>query len=66
MTPALLSAIADFISRTGFPIFVAVVLLWRVDAMHAANLRAINELTIAIVQLRSMIDDCHHENVERK
>lgn len=37
-----------FIQGVGFPIFVAVVLLFRVDTMHAENLKAINALTDAV------------------
>ena len=38
----------SFIQQVGFPIFVAVVLLYRVDVMHAENLKAIHALTQAI------------------
>jgi hypothetical protein len=48
-----LKQIADFIQSTGFPIFVAVVLLWRVDAMHTANLMAISELILEVRLLRT-------------
>lgn len=43
-----LAQVTAFIQGVGFPIFVAVVLLFRVDTMHAENLRAINALTDAV------------------
>jgi len=43
-----LDLLADFINKVGFPIFVAVVLLWRVDSRHAENVRAMNELVKAV------------------
>ncbi len=50
-----LKGAADFIQATGFPIFVAVVLLWRVDTMHTANLMALNALTLEIRLLRTQL-----------
>lgn len=47
-----LKEIAAFISSTGFPIFVAIVLLWRVDTMHTTNLMAIHENTLELRLLR--------------
>src|SRR5258708_32662187 len=35
---------ADFISKVGFPVFVAIILLWRDDARHTDNIRAIRRL----------------------
>jgi hypothetical protein len=43
-----LPEIADFIQRIGFPIFVALVLLFRVESMHVENLTAIHALTDAV------------------
>lgn len=37
-----------FIQAVGFPIFVAVVLLLRVEAMHVEQLKAIHALTQAL------------------
>jgi hypothetical protein len=54
--------VSNFISQTGFPIFVAVVLLWRVDTMHAANLAAIHALTVEIRLLRVALTRDLHEN----
>jgi len=51
----LLTQITQFINQTGFPIFVAVILLWRVDSMHTANLKAIEALTLAVNELRSTL-----------
>ena len=45
-----------FINSCGFPIFVAVVLLWKVDTMHAENIRAIHSLTDAISELRNALN----------
>ena len=52
---SLLDEFSHFIATLGFPIFVAVILLLRVDQMHAENIRAINELTQAISQLITVI-----------
>jgi hypothetical protein len=49
--------IKDLISTLGFPIFVAMVLLWRVDRMHTDNIRVITALTAAIVSLDRCIID---------
>jgi hypothetical protein len=35
---------AAFINRVGFPIFIAIVLLWRDDKRHAENLQAMRDL----------------------
>jgi len=35
---------ADFISKVGFPIFVALILLWRNDIRHTENLEAMRDL----------------------
>lgn len=39
----------DFIGSLGFPIFVATLLLYRVEAWHTQNIHAMNELRIAIL-----------------
>lgn len=51
-----LKQLADFISQTGFPIFVAIVLLWRVDTMHTDNLKALHENTLEVKLLRVALD----------
>ena len=48
MAPENLTALTAFIQSVGFPIFVAVVLLLRVQNMHVENLKAINALTDAV------------------
>jgi hypothetical protein len=35
---------ADFISKVGFPVFVALLLLWRNDQRHTENLEAMRDL----------------------
>jgi hypothetical protein len=52
-----LKQIADFIQSTGFPIFVAIILLYRVDSMHTANLNSIHENTLELRQLRTEISN---------
>jgi len=39
---------ADFISKVGFPIFIAIVLLWRDDTRHAENVRSMQEIINAV------------------
>jgi hypothetical protein len=39
----------DFIGSLGFPVFVATLLLYRVEAWHTQNIHAMNELRIAIL-----------------
>jgi len=39
----------DFIGTLGFPVFVATLLLYRVEAWHVQNIHALNELRIAIL-----------------
>jgi hypothetical protein len=39
----------DFIGTLGFPVFVATLLLFRVEAWHVQNIAALNELRIAIL-----------------
>ena len=46
---------ADFIKSVGFPVFVAMLLLLRVDAMHGENLKAIAALTEAVNMLRLVL-----------
>ena len=48
ITPAALQQAITFIQAVGFPIFVAVLLLFRVDRMHAENLTATHALTDAV------------------
>jgi hypothetical protein len=35
---------ANFISKVGFPVFVALILLWRNDIRHTENLEAMRDL----------------------
>lgn len=51
MTMPEMQQVIAFIQGVGFPIFVACVLLFRVDKMHSENLRAINALTDAVWSL---------------
>lgn len=39
----------DFIGQLGFPIFVATLLLYRVEAWHVQNIQALNELRTAVL-----------------
>ena len=39
----------DFIGTVGFPIFVATLLLYRVEAWHVQNIQALNELRASIL-----------------
>lgn len=44
-----LSMAKDFVGTLGFPVFVATLLLYRVEAWHVQNIHAMNELRIAIL-----------------
>lgn len=46
-----------FIQQVGFPIFVAVVLLLRVETMHVESIRAIHALTAAVQSLCLLVGD---------
>jgi len=46
---AYLGMAKDFIGSLGFPVFVATLLLYRVEAWHTQNIHAMNELRIAIL-----------------
>lgn len=39
-----LRLVGDFISQVGFPIYVAVLLLWRDNSRHADNLKAMQQI----------------------
>lgn len=39
----------DFIGQLGFPVFVATLLLYRVEAWHVQNIQALNELRVAVL-----------------
>lgn len=39
----------DFIGTVGFPVFVATLLLYRVEAWHVQNIEALNQLRIAVL-----------------
>lgn len=49
----------DFIGQLGFPIFVATLLLYRVEAWHSQNIHSMNELRIAILN-RHLAMHCKH------
>jgi len=57
MAPVVLTAVGDFISRVGFPIFVAVFLLYRLQSMHDEHIRTIRAMTSAIDTLDKCIID---------
>lgn len=42
----------DFISKIGFPIFVALILLWRDDQRHHENVTAIRDLVETVNRKR--------------
>lgn len=46
-----LDLLADFIGKVGFPVFVAIILLWRTDRYHAENTKAINDLRTAVLDV---------------
>jgi len=39
----------DFIGTIGFPVFVATLLLYRVEAWHVQNIEAMNQLRMAVL-----------------
>lgn len=39
----------DFIGTVGFPVFVATLLLYRVEAWHVQNIEALNQLRMAVL-----------------
>lgn len=39
----------DFIGTVGFPVFVATLLLYRVESWHVQNIEALNALRIAVL-----------------
>lgn len=46
---AYLSLAKDFISSVGFPVFVATLLLYRVEAWHVQNIMALEALKVAVL-----------------
>lgn len=56
--------IANFISQIGFPIFVAVWMLYKTSKDSEATRDSINELKIAITTLTSEV--AHHPTKETK
>lgn len=56
-----LDQVITFINQCGFPVFVAAVLLWRVDRMHTENIHAVEQLTHAVRDLRRCIELKHPE-----
>ena len=59
-----MSEIANFISQVGFPIFVAVWMLYKTSKDSEETRNAINELKIAITTLTSEV--AHHTTGENK
>lgn len=59
-----MSEIANFISQVGFPIFVAVWMLYKTSKDSEETRNAINELKIAITTLTSEVT--HHTTEESK
>ena len=57
----------DFIGQLGFPIFVATLLLYRVEAWHSQNIHSMNELRIAILD-RHLAMHCRKasRNIKRR
>lgn len=53
----MLTDVSTFIQQVGFPIFVAIVLLFQVLNMHRENVRAIDALTDAIRSLDKCLVD---------
>lgn len=51
-----LADVTTFIGQVGFPIFIAVLLLWRFDANDRALIEALNKLTAAFDQLSHEIN----------
>ena len=47
----------DFIGSLGFPIFVATLLLYRVEAWHVQNINALNDLRATILD-RHLAEHC--------
>jgi len=64
MPPSTLTAVGAFISQIGFPIFVAVFLLYRLTAMHDEHIRPIRAMTSAIDTLDKCIIDKFRELAE--
>ena len=50
----------DFIGQLGFPVFVATLLLYRVEAWHVQNIQALNELRVAVLD-HHLAMHCKHE-----
>src|SRR5260221_8008977 len=55
----------DFIGTLGFPVFVATLLLYRVEAWHTQNIHALNELRIAILD-RHLAIHCRNAAIAEK
>lgn len=56
-----LDKVIALINQCGFPVFVALVLLLRVDRMHQANILALNALTKAIDELKLLVEIGRHK-----
>ena len=56
-----LKPIADFISQVGFPIFVAVVLLWQVFAMDRKNRAALEKQNQALGTIIDALNQILHK-----
>ena len=59
-----MSEIANFISQVGFPIFVAVWMLYKTSKDSEETRNAINDLKIAITTLTSEV--AHHPTEDNK
>jgi hypothetical protein len=46
----------DFVSSVGFPIAIAILLLWRFDNQNHATIKALNALTMAVDKLCAEIE----------
>jgi len=49
---ATLTAVAEFINRVGFPVAVAIILLWQVERMHKSNTDLLNIMVEELKGLR--------------
>ena len=55
MTDETLKPLGDFISQVGFPVFVAIVLMWQFWKMHRENTAAMAKLTLALDNLTQLV-----------
>jgi len=62
---AYLALAKDFIATVGFPIFVATLLLYRVESWHTENIRSMADLRLAILD-RHLAVHCRHALGEQR